>query len=85
MRGKSYNGQPLPFGERAHFRILTDDKYEDRWIPGVFVGKLVETDEFILLTDKGISKSRSRTMPTATTWNCFLTSKGYLGTLQVVS
>ena len=39
MRGKSYNGQVIPFGERAQFRILTDDKYEDRWIPGVYVGK----------------------------------------------
>ena len=59
MRGKSYNGQVIPFGERAQFRIFTDDKYEDRWIPGVFVGKMIETDEFILLTERGISKSRS--------------------------
>ena len=59
MRGKSYNGVALPFGERTQFRILTDDKYEDRWTPGVYASRLVETDEFILLTDKGILKSRS--------------------------
>ena len=59
MRGKSYNGVPIPFGERAQFRVRTDDKYEDRWVPGVYVGKLVETDEFIFLTDLGIAKSRT--------------------------
>ena len=59
MRGKSYNGFTVNFGERCQFRILTDDKYEDRWQPGVFVGKKVETDEFIALTEKGVISSRS--------------------------
>ena len=59
MRGKSYNGFTISFGEKAQFRILTDDKYEDRWVPGVFVGKQVETDEFIALTEKGVMLSRS--------------------------
>ena len=59
MRGKSYNGVTIPFGERAQFKVLTDDKYEDRWVPGVYVGKLVETDEFIFLTDLGVGKSRT--------------------------
>ena len=59
MRGKSYNGVAVPFGERAQFRILTDDKYEDRWIPGVYVGEVIETDEFIMLTHQGVKKSRS--------------------------
>ena len=59
MRGKSYNGFTVNFGERCQFRILTDDKYEDRWLPGVFVGKQIETDEFIALTEKGVMLSRS--------------------------
>ena len=41
------------------FRILTDDKYEDRWTKGVFVGKLLETDECIFLTSAGVGKSRT--------------------------
>ena len=59
MRGKKYSGAHTPFGERVQLKILTDDKYEDRWVPGVFVGKMTETDEFILLTDQGVRKSRT--------------------------
>ena len=59
MRGKAYNGQVIPFGECAMFRILSDDKFEDRWIKGVFVGKLLETDEAIFINSVGVGQSRT--------------------------
>ena len=35
------------------------DKLKPRWAKGIFVGKTDQTDEFVLLTPKGASKSRS--------------------------
>jgi len=40
------------------FKVVTDDKYDDRWLRGLFVGKLDQTDEAILLTPSGVAKAR---------------------------
>ena len=53
MRGKAYNGEVLPFGEIAQFRKITDDKFESRWVKGVWIGKSEETDEHFFLTESG--------------------------------
>ena len=41
------------------FRVLSDNKYEDKWIKGVLVGKMLETDEAIFLTPFDAAKSRT--------------------------
>ena len=53
----------IPFGEVGMFKVITDDKYEDRWEKGIFVGKSEETDEFFYLTEAGFKKSRSCKRP----------------------
>ena len=58
MRGREYNGKLLPFGEIGMFKVITDDKYENRWEKGVFVGKCPESDEFYYLTESGVGRSR---------------------------
>ena len=39
--------------------MLSDDKWDERWLEGTFVGKVEQTDELILLTPDGVKKSRS--------------------------
>ena len=58
LRGKYYSGQVVPFGERVLFRTLAYDKFEERWSHGVFVGKIEQMDEFVLVTPSGVAKSR---------------------------
>ena len=44
--------------QKTLFKVVTDDKYDDRWTRGVFVGKLDQTDEAILLTPASVAKAR---------------------------
>ena len=50
----------MPFGEVCLGRDHSEDgsKSNVRWMRGVFVGKLDRTDEFILLTPRGVTKTR---------------------------
>ena len=50
----------MPFGEICLGRDHSEDgaKLNVRWMRGVFVGKLDRTDEFILLTPTGATKTR---------------------------
>ena len=60
MRGKDYAGIVLDFAETCQYRLAdVSDKLNVRWLKGVFVGKLPETDEFLLLTEKGLVKARA--------------------------
>ena len=60
MRGKDYTGIVLDFAETCQHRLAdVSDKLNVRWVKGVFVGKLPETDEFLLLTEKGLVKARA--------------------------
>merc|ERR1712086_355307 len=58
MRGRNYSGPVIDFSENGMFKDNTDDKYDDRWLRGLFVGKLDQTDEAILLTPSGVAKAR---------------------------
>jgi len=58
MRSRNYSGPIVDFGENVMFKVVTDDKYDDRWLRGLFVGKLDQTDEAILLTPSGVAKAR---------------------------
>merc|ERR1712086_426135 len=58
MRGRNYSGPIVYFGENVMFKVVADDKYDDRWLGGLFVGKLDQTDEAILLTPSGVAKAR---------------------------
>ena len=59
MRGKDYKGALPKFAEKVLYKVMTEDKYEPRWEEGMFVGKIDQTDELILLTTDGVQKSRS--------------------------
>ena len=59
QRKQDYKGGLAIFGECVLFKVLTDDKMEERWRPGVSVGKDDQTDEFVLVTPDGVRKSRS--------------------------
>ena len=41
------------------YKVITEDKLDDRWRRGVFVGKVDQTDEFVMVTPDGVKKSRS--------------------------
>ena len=57
---KDYTGLLVQFGETSLFHCATnDDKLAPRWVKGVFVGKIVETDEFLYLTPAGAKRWRS--------------------------
>ena len=58
MRNKEYTNPIPPFGECVTFKVITEDKYEPRWLPGVWVGRVDQTDEDILLTEHGVKFSR---------------------------
>ena len=58
-RGKEYNGQVIPFGIVALFKVITEDKFQDRWEKGVSVGKSPENDEHLYLTESGLRRSRT--------------------------
>ena len=45
MRGRNYSGPVVDFGENVMFKVVADDKYDDIWLRGLFVGKLDQTDE----------------------------------------
>ena len=53
MRGREYRGIVIPVGEIAHFKVLTDDKFEDRWVKGVWIGRSEETDEHFFSIETG--------------------------------
>lgn len=61
LRGKDYTGEIVPFGEIVMYKVIENDgdKLNPRWLKGVYVGKIDQTDEFIFLTPKGAKKSRS--------------------------
>jgi hypothetical protein len=60
MRGKDYTGILLDFAEVCQYRLAdVSDKLNVRWVKGLFVGKLTETDEFLLLTERGLMKARA--------------------------
>ena len=60
MRGKDYSGIVLDFAETCQYRLADfSDKLNVRWAKGVFVGKLAETDEFLLITERGLIKARA--------------------------
>jgi hypothetical protein len=60
MRGKDYSGPMLRFAETAMFHPAgSTDKLAARWVEGIYVGKIVETDEFLYLTENGTKSSRS--------------------------
>ena len=60
LRGKDYTGTVLRFAETALFHAASNsDKLTARWIKGILVGKIVETDEFLYLTEEGAKRSRS--------------------------
>ena len=40
-------------------KIITEDKFQDRWEKGVSIGKSEETDEHFYLTESGFRKSRT--------------------------
>ena len=58
MRNREYTNPIPPFGECVEFKVITEDKYEPRWLPGVWVGRVDQTDEDILLTVDGVKFSR---------------------------
>ena len=60
LRGKNCTGEVVQFGEICLGRDHSEDgaKLNVRWMRGVFVGKLDRTDEFILLTPTGATKTR---------------------------
>ena len=57
MRGRNNAGELAEFGENVMFEAVTGDKYEERWQKGVFVGKVDQTDESILLTPYGVTNA----------------------------
>ena len=60
MRGKDYSGIVLDFAETCQYRLADiSDKLNVRWAKGVFVGKLAEADEFLLITERGLIKARA--------------------------
>ena len=59
QRGKEYNGETIQFGKVALFKVITEDKFQDRWEKGVSLGKSLQTDEHIYLTDSGMKYSRA--------------------------
>ena len=60
VRGKDNTGEVVPFGEVCLGRNHSEDgaKLNMMWMGGVFVGKLDRTDEFLLLTPTGATKTR---------------------------
>ena len=60
IRGKDNTGEVVPFGENCLGRNHSEDgaKWNMRWMRGVFVGKPDRTDEFLLLTPTGATKTR---------------------------
>ena len=60
LRGKYYTGEVVPFGEICSGRTHSENgaKLNVRWKQGFFVGKLDRTDEFLLLTPTGTTKTR---------------------------
>ena len=50
MRQREYQGKVLPFGEVVLYRDPSSEheKFKRRWFPGVFVGKVDNTDELLL-------------------------------------
>ena len=60
IRSKDYTGEFVPFGEVCLERNHSEDgtKLNMRLMRGVFVGKLDLTDEFLLLTPPGATKTR---------------------------
>ena len=65
IRGKEYTEEVVPFGEVCLGRNHSEDggKLNMRWMRGVFFGKPDCTDEFLLLTPKGATKTRRAETP----------------------
>ena len=62
MRGKDYAGVVLEFGETSQCRLADiSDKLNVRRTTEIFVGKLAETDEFLLIAERGLIKARAVT------------------------
>eukprot|EP00971_Amphidinium_carterae_P086984 1721069-Amphidinium_carterae.1 len=71
MRGKTYLGDLVPFGEQVLMKDIDRieaGKLNPRWRKGVFVGKLDFTDEFMIKT---------------TPWSFLLKSEVHLGSLEL--
>jgi hypothetical protein len=58
-RGREYTTPTTPFGECVLYKVLAEDKFQARWLQGVYVGRVDQTDEAILLTADCVAKSRS--------------------------
>ena len=59
QRRQEYRGGLAIYGECVMYKVITEDKLDDRWRRGVFVGKVDQTDEFVMVTPDGVKKSRS--------------------------
>lgn len=61
LRGKSYEGTVVEFGESIWWRdpATSQDKMEGRWLSGTWVGKLDKSDEHVVLVEKDVYKVRS--------------------------
>ena len=83
--GKEYRREIFEFAEQVLFRISESSgpgatvwKLMPRWDLGVWVGKVNDSDEHVLLTPFGSRRSRSiRRLPETSKWNAdFLTVRG---------
>ena len=61
-RGKIYSSPLVKFGEVVMARVPTDIracKLDSLWVKGVWVGRAESTDEHVLLTPKGVLRTRT--------------------------
>jgi len=58
-RGKAYQTPFTPLFEKVLFKVLSEDKFQERWSDGIYVGRIDQTDEVIVATPDGITRSRS--------------------------
>ena len=49
----------IAFREVCMFKVITEDKFEDRFEKGISLCKSEETDEYFYLTESGFKKSRT--------------------------